>query len=63
MDGFIPHKQGQKYKTEKERRKGRLLAEHKYNTKKYHCDVCDTLLNTSQKLRHEKTKKHQLNME
>lgn len=62
MEDWKSHKQGQKYKTEEEKRKGRLEALHKYNTKKYHCLVCDTLLNIAQKPRHEKTKKHQLNM-
>ena len=40
MKEFRPHKQGERYKTEEERRKGRLLAIHKYSTKKYWCDKC-----------------------
>jgi len=63
MEEFKPHRQGQKYKTEEDRRRGRLNALHKYNTKKYHCDVCNTTLCCIRKLQHEKSKKHQSNLQ
>ena len=62
MKEFRPHKQGERYKTEEERRKGRVLASHKYSTKKYWCDKCKKELSYNNKSTHEKSKIHQSNL-
>ena len=59
MEEFKPHRQAQKYKSEEDRRKGRLFALHKYNTKKVRCKVCNVEFSCANKLAHERTKKHQ----
>ena len=59
MEEFKPHRQGQKYKTEEDRRRGRSLAQHKYSTKRYYCNICNIGVTCGNKLNHEKTKNHQ----
>ena len=57
MDAKI-HKQGKRYNTDAERRKGYLDAQLRYGKKEWICETCNIPMSIGNKWKHLKTKKH-----
>ena len=52
------HKQGKKYNTDAERRKGYLDAQLRYSSKEWKCEICNKSVQRGNKPRHLKAKRH-----
>jgi hypothetical protein len=52
---------GIRYKTDEDKRNGFLEAQCRYNSKKWHCEHCDKSYSISNRVQHQKTKKHMKN--
>ena len=55
---FIPHKQGEKYNNECDRREGFRLAQLRYAKKPWTCNTCNVTILTGNKTKHLRSKKH-----
>ena len=62
MENFIPHKQGERYDTEEERRIGILQSKRKYAAKSWMCETCGTNTSISHRSRHLNSNKHKKKM-
>lgn len=58
MENFIPHKRGERYDTEEDRRTGCLMAKRKYSAKPWTCRDCNITIVLGNKSRHLKSKNH-----
>ena len=57
-------KRGIIYKNDEDkRRNGYLETQRRYNSKKWHCEQCDKSYSISNRVQHQKTKKHMKNEE
>ncbi len=52
---------GIRYKTDEDKRNGFLEAQCRYNSKKWYCEQCDKSYSISNRVQHQKTKKHMKN--
>ena len=61
-DNFIPHKQGDRYDTEEERRFGNLIATRKCSAKPWSCDICKVTIRLGSRSNHQKSIYHERNL-
>jgi hypothetical protein len=62
MDTKI-HKQGKRYDTEAERYKGYLSTKLRYALKEWKCETCNISIQRGNKVRHLKSKRHNLHLQ
>ena len=62
MENFVPHKQGDAYDNDEERRMGYLIATRKCSAKPWACDICNVTIRTGSRTNHKKSIKHQRNI-
>jgi len=58
MENFIPHKQGQKYDSDEDRKEGFRLAQLRYTAKPWTCESCNLTIRLGNKTKHLRSKKH-----
>ena len=57
MDAIV-HKQGKRYNTDAERRKGSLEAKLRFSSKEWKCETCNIPMDRGNKWKHLKSNKH-----
>ena len=59
---FVPHKSGDQYDTEEERRFGYLISTRNYSAIPWTCGVCNVTIRTGNRSNHLKSVKHIRNL-
>ena len=58
IENSIPHKKGEKYSNDEDRREGFRLAQLRYAKKPWTCNTCNVTILTGNKTKHLRSKKH-----
>ena len=62
MENFIPHKQGQKYDSDEDRKEGFRISQLRYSAKPWYCEICSKTMRLGNKTKHLRSKKHMDNL-